>query len=169
MVAFDMCRAALRHRLYGVVERFSDLRDKFGCGGIAASSAAFAVRLWTACRERRRVRPASIAVSPASLRRMTATMARTRTISCRERRPSRVSSEIPDAWITAASTCSAVGCGGLIFGGSLRAPGVNRKWVPAAVFCWPGRECRRTPTFRPERLCSGGTSRIHCRTCRCRR
>jgi len=28
-------------------------------------------------------------------------------------------------------------------------PGVNRKWAPAAVFCWPGRECRRTPTFRP--------------------
>ena len=28
---------------------------------------------------------------------------------------------------------------------------VNRKGVPAAVFCWPGRECRRTPTFRPER------------------
>src|SRR6266851_4745852 len=45
---------------------------------------------------------------------------------------------------------------------------VNRKWAPAAVFCWPGRECRRTPTFRPERVCSGGTSRINCRTCRCR-
>jgi hypothetical protein len=28
---------------------------------------------------------------------------------------------------------------------------VNRKWAPAVVFCWPGRECRRTPTFRPER------------------
>ena len=30
-------------------------------------------------------------------------------------------------------------------------PGVNRKWAPAAVVLLAGRECRRTPTFRPER------------------